>query len=481
MSNSFTNRYSYARLGDDFYAEVPIQAMNNYQLLMFNDALFAELVVSQKNVSGADWLKQLLALAKPEQNNFLAMAYAGHQFGHFTMLGDGRACLVAEAEHNKGQLLDLHLKGSGPTPFARSGDGNAVLGPMAREYLISEAIHALAIPTTRSLAVITTGNTVNRETPQAGAMLLRVAQSHLRVGTFEYAAALNEGQGLAGLFKYTAERLYPDVLQADNPALALLEQVQAKQIELVCNWQRVGFIHGVMNTDNTAISGETIDYGPCAFMDEYHPDTVFSSIDRHGRYAFSNQSNIIFWNLCRLAESLLPLINKEPEIAIEQAMAVIKSGQTAYQTQYSSMMAAKIGFEYANEQTALLIAELLDCMQSQRLDYTNTFLSLAAHLSDASAELPPVLVAWASDWKEALLNHSKPEPCLERMYQSNPQVIPRNHLVEQALVALSEDNPEPFNILKARLETPYQKKGGDNFFQKPPSEQERVLATSCGT
>lgn len=476
------NKFTYTQLGADFYSPAKIQAINEYKLALFNQPLFQSLFNILSPTSYSTWVKNLLNLNNKNNNHFIAMAYAGHQFGHFTMLGDGRACLLAEHKTNNGKLFDLHLKGSGQTVYSRSGDGNATLAPMMREYLISEAMHYLKIPTTRSLAIITTGNQVYRNSIEMGAMLIRQASSHLRIGTFEYAARINDSKGLNRLLDYASKRHYPEVINNNNLALSFLEKVINQQIELICHWQRVGFIHGVMNTDNTTISGETIDYGPCAFMDEYHPNTVFSSIDENGRYAFSNQPKILFWNLSRLAETLLPVIDQNTTLAIEKAQKVLDSGLLNCKKLMTDMMANKIGFDSADDEIMLLTDELLTIMQQNNLDYTNTFLNLRNFLLKEKACLSDQLFSWARNWREKILAQSSIISSTNLMAKVNPVIIPRNHLVEEALNNLTQNQcSKSLTTLLNRVTEPYTEKEGDTYYQTPPTEAQRVLYTYCGT
>ncbi len=368
----------------------------------------------------------------------LAQAYAGHQYGHFTMLGDGRAILLGEQISPSGARFDIQLKGSGPTPFSRRGDGRAALGPMLREYIISEAMHALGIPTTRSLAVVTTGESVFRDAPLPGAVLTRVAASHIRVGTFEYAAARGEKALLQALADYTLHRHYPEAAAAEHPYLALLEAVIARQAELIGRWQLVGFVHGVMNTDNMALSGETIDYGPCAFMDAYDPATVFSSIDRYGRYAYGQQPEIAQWNLARFAEALLPLLPGEEEQAVEIANEAIEGFGVRFQRHWLAGMRSKLGLFTEESDDIALIQSLLDWMQRTKADFTNTF----CDLSEASSAAPFQDAAgrdWYQRWQIRLGRQPQSaQEAAELMRRHNPAVIPRNHKVEEALAAAVE-------------------------------------------
>ena len=419
----------------------------------------------------------------PKGSEPLAQAYAGHQYGHFTMLGDGRAIVWGEQITPSGQRLDIQFKGSGPTPYSRGGDGRAALGPMLREYIISEAMHALNIPTTRSLAVVTNGEQVYRETPLPGAILTRVASSHIRVGTFQYAALQQDRETIQALLDYTIKRHPPHIEEKQNKPLSLLKAVIEKQAELITHWMRVGFIHGVMNTDNMALSGETIDYGPCAFMDAYASGTVFSSIDHMGRYAYANQPAIAQWNLARLAETLLPLLDDDSEKAKEIAEEAINGFGAVYKEKSLSMLRAKVGLFGEHAEDESLITDLLDWMQRQDADYTNTF-------RDLTNEAPPkgepydgdTFKEWYARWQARLAKNMEPlESSLSLMRANNPVVIPRNHKVEQVLDAATNGDLQPLKDLLATLQEPYKTRSDLNPYQSPPKPEERVHQTFCGT
>jgi uncharacterized protein YdiU (UPF0061 family) len=411
----------------------------------------------------------------------LAQAYAGHQFGHFTMLGDGRAILLGEQLLPAGERFDIQLKGSGPTPFSRRGDGRASLGPMLREYIISEAMHALGIPTTRSLAVVTTGEPVRRDRLLPGAVLTRVAASHIRVGTFEYAAARGDQADLQALADYTLQRHYPELADDDARYTSFLDAVIERQAALIARWQMVGFIHGVMNTDNMALSGETIDYGPCAFMDAYDPATVFSSIDRDGRYAYGNQPHIAQWNLARFAEALLPLLDPDEAKAVEIANEAIAAFQPRYQSHWLAGMRSKLGLFTAETEDAGLVESLLDWMQETKADSTNTFRAMSLP-SSATISLDPVYRDWHQRWQHRLSRQPQSAALVStEMQRHNPVVIPRNHKVEEALVAaVTEGDLDVMERLLAVLASPY------NPAADPPAEflAPSPLAgyqTFCGT
>jgi uncharacterized protein YdiU (UPF0061 family) len=432
----------------------------------------------------------------PEDATPIAMAYAGHQFGGFVpRLGDGRAILLGELRGRDGVLRDIQLKGGGLTPFSRGGDGRAALGPMLREYVISEAMYALGIPTTRSLAVVTTGERVFREDVLPGAVLTRVASSHVRVGTFQYFAARGDQESLRELLTYVIARHYPEARDADVPALAVLRAVAERQAALIAEWMRVGFIHGVMNTDNMAISGETIDYGPCAFMDKYDPKTVFSSIDHGGRYAYANQPGIARWNVARLAETLLPLIDSDIDKAVGLATEVVESFIAQFDAYFLDAMRRKIGLATAVEGDADLINRLLATMHNAGADFTLTFRGLALEAQDPThapggrSELRELfgtdcaIDGWLRDWRERLVND--PQSAAERgagMRRVNPAFIPRNHRVEAALEAASNGGDyQPFQQLLGILQRPYADQPEHASFGQPPEPSERVFKTFCGT
>ncbi|MBP9727071.1 MAG: YdiU family protein [Gammaproteobacteria bacterium] len=410
----------------------------------------------------------------------IAQAYAGHQYGHLTMLGDGRAIVLGEHIRPDHQRVDIQLKGSGRTPYSRQGDGRAALSPMLREYVISEAMYALGIPTTRSLAVVATGEDVFRNTSQPGAILTRVASSHIRVGTFEYIATLGNAEILKKMVNYTIDRHYPYLKEVKNPALELLKAVIEKQIILITHWMRVGFIHGVMNTDNMTISGETIDYGPCAFMDAYDPKTVFSSIDRYGRYAFGNQPEIAQWNLTRFAEALLPLLHESQETAIQIAEDVLGDFSGTYQKHWLAMMRNKLGLFKQENEDDMLINDLLFWMQENKADYTNTFRALTSKNFPNQDEK---FKLWHQRWQVRLSrNACALESSVELMRANNPAVIPRNHKVEEALKAASEQGDLTLlNRLLEVLSTPYEDFRSDDMSYQTPLEAGCVYKTFCGT
>ena len=409
-------------------------------------------------------------------------AYAGHQFGHFTMLGDGRAVLIGEHVTNQKKRYDIQFKGSGRTSFSRGGDGRAALGPMLREYIISEAINSLNIPTTRSLAVTKTGEKVVRENLLEGAILTRVASSHIRVGTFQYIAAKQNIDELKVLLDYAVDRHYPEIKSSKTKAVDLLNLVIEKQCQLIVNWMRVGFIHGVMNTDNMAISGETIDYGPCAFMDYYDPKTVFSSIDKFGRYAFSNQPAIAKWNLARFAECLIPLIDEDEEQAIKTATKIIDNFQNIYEQKWLDMMKSKLGLVGDNKDDLKLINSLLNWMEINKADYTNTFCFLMGIYDGDEIHKNKSFEDWLDAWKNrSSLNNSDKEKQFELMKKVNPVIIPRNHKVEETLSDAEKNNYKTLNILLSVIQNPYDPKVDILKFQTPAPASKEKYQTFCGT
>jgi serine/tyrosine/threonine adenylyltransferase len=412
----------------------------------------------------------------------IAQAYAGHQFGGFTMLGDGRAILLGEHRTPAGQLVDIQLKGAGQTRFSRGGDGRAALGPMLREYIISEAMAALGIPTTRSLAVVTTGDLAYRSKPLPGAILTRVATSHIRVGTFQYLAARCDEANLRLLADYSIDRHYPELAGAPGKYTELLRSVLDRQASLIAKWQLVGFIHGVMNTDNMAISGETIDYGPCAFMNTYRSETVFSSIDQGGRYAYGNQAAIAQWNLARFAETLLPLIDREPNKAVAAAMDVLNEFPRRFDQYWLDGMRRKLGLATVEDGDGELIRSLLDCMEQSKADYTNTFLDLSAGEPLIGQQYDdPAFQSWLYSWRERLAREGRPEVVVRaEMRSTNPAVIPRNHRVEEALSAAEERGDlSVTERLLGVLESPFAATDALAYYQQP--QDDRCYQTFCGT
>ena len=474
----FDNTYS--KLSKIFREEIKPTPVHDPNLVILNEELAEDLNLDFSKIDNKDLAKLFSGNVLPNDTNTIAQAYAGHQFGHFTMLGDGRAVLLGEHLVNK-KRFDIQFKGSGRTSFSRTGDGRAALGPMLREYIISEAIHALNIHTTRSLAVVSTGEKVVRENLLSGAILTRVASSHIRVGTFQYIAAKQNINDLITLVDYTVERHYPEIQSSKNKALDLLSLVMEKQCQLVVNWMRVGFIHGVMNTDNMTLSGETIDYGPCAFMNHYDPKTVFSSIDTFGRYSFSNQPPITKWNLARFAECLIPLIDKNEDTAIKIATEIIDNFQNIYEIKWLNMMRDKLGLFGEDKNDLELINNLLNWMKTNQADYTNTFCYLM-NIGSIKNEIykDKNFINWFKNWeKRILINGSSKENSLELMKKNNPIVIPRNHKVEEALAAANNDNLKPMNDLLSILNKPYSAQSNIESFQSPSNDQN--YQTFCGT
>jgi uncharacterized protein YdiU (UPF0061 family) len=475
----FDNTYS--KLSNTFKEEVKPTPVHNPELVVLNDQLAKDLNLDFSKIEKKDLSQIFSGNTLPKGSATIAQAYAGHQFGHFTMLGDGRAVLLGEHLVNNTTRFDIQFKGSGRTSFSRSGDGRAVLGPMLREYIISEAIHALKIPTTRSLAVVKTGEKIVRENLLPGAILTRVASSHIRVGTFQYIAAKQNIDDLNTLVEYTINRHYPEIQSSKNKALDLLNLVMERQCKLVVNWMRVGFIHGVMNTDNMAISGETIDYGPCAFMDHYNPKTVFSSIDQLGRYSFSNQPPITKWNLSRFAECLIPLIDKSEDKAIQLASEIIDNFQNIYEEKWLNMMRDKLGLFGKSKDDKKLIDDLLTWMEKNKADYTNTFCYLMnVKIGNNSLYDDKEFINWSKNWKNRIsINDNSKEKSLELMKETNPIIIPRNHKVEEALKAANEDNLQVMNKLLSKFNNPYGEQKGIEDYQLPSLDDN--YQTFCGT
>ena len=474
---------TYLQLPEMFYTKLLPSPVPKPEIVILNTQLAMELGLDFSNTSLDNQAELFSGNQIPKSAEPFAQAYAGHQFGHFSILGDGRAIVLGEHINPTGQRFDLQFKGSGPTPYSRNGDGRAALGPMLREYIISEAMNALNIPTTRSLAVVTNGNQVYRETALPGAILTRVASSHIRVGTFQFAALKHDKDITQALLDYTIKRHYPEIEEKQNKPLALLEAVVKNQAALVTHWMRVGFIHGVMNTDNMALSGETIDYGPCAFIDTYDPGTVFSSIDHMGRYAYANQPAIVQWNIARLAETLLPLLDANIEKAKELAEEAINGFGALYKENSLSMLRAKVGLFGKHKEDEKLITDLLDWMQKEGADYTNTFL-------DLTHETPPkgepyntcAFKEWYSRWQARVAkNKQSLDSSLALMRTSNPVVIPRNHKVEQVLNAATNGDLHPLKDLLATLQAPYKYNSNLKPYQSPPTPEEKVCQTFCGT
>lgn len=475
---------SYARLPESFFSRLTATPVRSPKLIILNDPLATSLGLNVEALRSEDGVAVLAGNRVPEGASPLAQAYAGHQFGHFTMLGDGRALLIGEQITPSGERFDIQLKGPGRTPYSRGGDGRAALGPMLREYIISEAMHALGIPTTRSLAVVTTGESVFRETELPGAILTRVAASHLRVGTFQYVANWGTLEDLRGLADYTLRRHFPDVESDENRYLSLLQEVIKRQASLIAKWQLVGFIHGVMNTDNMTISGETIDYGPCAFMDAYDPATVFSSIDRQGRYAYGNQPPIGGWNLARFAESLLPLLHDDQEQAVQLAQDKISDFIPLYRSNWLAGMRAKLGIFNGENDDESLIEDLLSIMKKYRADYTNTFRALTFDRAEDTVLFGiPEFTQWKERWQARLGRQQESKASSHQlMRDSNPAVIPRNHRVEEALeAAVKEGDYGVTERLLRVLSSPYAHSPEQADYCTLPEPSTRPYRTFCGT
>lgn len=475
---------SYARLPKSFFTSLNPAPVPSPKLIIFNCPLATSLGLDVQALQNKDGIAILAGNKNPEGALPLAQAYAGHQFGHFTRLGDGRALLLGEQITPSGERFDIQLKGSGKTPYSRGGDGRAALGPMLREYIISEAMHALGIPTTRSLAVVTTGEPVIRETVLPGAILTRVAASHLRVGTFQYAAKWGTVEELRTLADYALQRHFPDAEAYENRYLFLLQEVIKRQAVLIAKWQLVGFIHGVMNTDNMAISGETIDYGPCAFMDVYDPTTVFSSIDLQGRYAYGNQPHIAGWNLARFAETLLPLLHENQEQAVELAREALSDFSELYQSNWLAGMRAKMGIFNEEPQDKSLAESLLSMMQKYHADYTNTFRALTFDKpEDTNLWDTKEFSQWHQQWQARLDRQREAKASSHQlMRDNNPALIPRNHRVEEALeAAVKQEDYSVMERLLDVLSSPYAHSPHQADYSKLPAPSSRAYRTFCGT
>ncbi|MBM4356660.1 MAG: YdiU family protein [Deltaproteobacteria bacterium] len=486
---AFDNRY--VRLPDRFFERRIPTAVRDPRLICINRKLAELLAIDPDELASEEGLRALAGNLVPEGAEPIALAYAGHQFGHFVpQLGDGRAILMGEVVARDGERRDLLWKGAGRTAFSRGGDGRAALGPVLREYVVSEAMHALGIPTTRALAAVSTGEWVLREAPLPGAVIVRVAASHLRVGTFQYFATRRDVEGLRLLVDHAILRHDPPAAEAQRPALALLEGVITRQASLVARWLGVGFIHGVMNTDNASISGETLDFGPCAFLDAYHPAKVFSSIDRHGRYAYGNQPRIAAWNLARLAETLLPLLGADEASQIEAAQAALDGFGPAFERAYRRVFADKLGLVEARESDEALVEELLACMADAGADFTRTFRALCDAVDDPSADAElrerfgsPGVSRWLERWRARLAEEAPlaPGERRARMRAANPAYIPRNHQVEAVIRAAMVGDLAPFHALVEVLARPYEEQPGMDRYASEPRPEERVTQTFCGT
>lgn len=475
---------SYAHLPKSFFTGLNPSPVALPKLIIFNDSLATSLGLDVQALQSEEGVEVLAGNQIPKGALPIAQAYAGHQFGHFAMLGDGRAMLIGEQITPLGERFDIQLKGSGRTPYSRGGDGRAALGPMLREYIISEAMHALGIPTTRSLAVVTTGESIIRETDLPGAIMTRVAASHLRFGTFQYAAKWGTDEELRILADYALQRHFPDVEADESRYLALLQKVIQRQAALVAKWQLVGFIHGVMNTDNMTISGETIDYGPCAFMDTYDPATVFSSIDIQGRYSYGNQPNIVGWNLARFAETLIPLLHEEYAEGAKLAQDAISNFPEQYHSNWLAGMKAKLGLFNEEIQDESLIEDLLRMMEKHGADYTNTFRALTFDkLEDKALFGTPEFVQWHDRWQARLGRQQESKVSSQQlMRDSNPALIPRNYRVEAALEAAV--NKGDYGVMERLLEvlsSPYAYTPGQDDYSTLPVQSISPYQTYCGT
>ncbi|MEH6569331.1 MAG: YdiU family protein [Halioglobus sp.] len=486
---SFDN--SYAALPEKFYARQAPTPVSAPALIQINHPLAAELGIDPHWLESDEGIAVLAGNSIPEGAEPIATAYAGHQFGGWNpQLGDGRAVLLGELTNNEGRRYDWQLKGSGPTPWSRGGDGRAPIGPVLREYVLSEAMAVLGVPTTRALAAVTTGERVMRDDPQPGAVLSRVASSHIRIGTFQYFAAREDSEALQILVNHVIGRHYPQAAKAENPCLAMLDGVISRQAELIAKWQLLGFVHGVMNTDNILLSGDTVDYGPCAFIDEFDPDKVFSSIDHQGRYAYRNQPAIAHWNLSNLAQALLPILDDDQEQALALAQESINAFPKLFDAAHSAGMNKKLGLEATQEGDKSLIEDLLTLMTEESADFTLTFRRLAdladvdstASVSDLY-EFSASFLPWLDRWQKRTEAESSSKAERQKsMYLANPAFIPRNHLVEEVIqAALYKDNLDPFKQLLTVLEDPHVYKPELARYATPPQPSEVVRETFCGT
>ncbi len=490
IMNPFNVQHSLAKLGSPFAVACTPSAASAPQWLAFNTQLAAQLNLPEKYWQTEQGLAIFSGNTVPEWAQPVAHAYAGHQFGQFVpQLGDGRALLLAEVRDSSGNLMDIQLKGAGQTPFSRRGDGRAPLGPVLREYLVSEAMHALGVPTTRALAAVLTGDWVQRETAEPGAVFTRVAASHIRIGSFQYVATHGDHAQLQHFADYVIARHYPDCTTAENPYLALLTAVVTAQAKLIAKWMSLGFIHGVMNTDNMSIAGETIDYGPCAFMDSFNPAQVFSFIDRQGRYAWGNQPRIASWNLARLAECLLPLINPESELAVSQATAALTDFNALNEAEFLRLMANKMGLLQATAADEPLIRDYLNLMSANYADFTLAFRLLSQSLADANTGAATLFADqqgwhnWALRWQQRIneqgiaLNEVQ-----QQMDATNPALIPRNHQIAAAIEqATNAGDLSLFNRLHNALSTPFSLDESNTDFALAPTPQQCISNTFCGT
>ena len=466
MLKNWNFENSYLELPEIFYSKTKAENFPKLELILKNKDLMDTLNINHENFDNL-----LLDTIYNKQLNSFSQAYAGHQFGHFTILGDGRATLLGEHINNNKERFDIQLKGSGKTPYSRNGDGKGTLKSMLREYIVSEAMHNLNIKTTRSLAILNTGQKIRRETFEDGGVLVRVAKSHIRVGTFQLASLSKKQSDIKELLEYSINRLYPELLNENDKYLKFFEKITIEQMNLILDWQRVGFVHGVMNTDNMSLSGETIDFGPCAFLDEYNPNKVFSSIDKNGRYAFSNQPKIALWNLARLAETFLHLVDSKEEIAIKKIEYILKKSETTFQDKWLEMMKNKIGINGNHEKDNELIKELLDLMHIFKLDYTNTFVLIRNN----TLKKFDFMLEWVSKLNQRKKLNKKIEA-----KNSNPMIIPRNHIVEKVLNESTNGNFKNLNNFISLLKKPYESSIPEEYIAEPTNE-EKVYQTFCGT
>lgn len=483
IQTGFNFDNSYINLPKEFYSHVNLKPVKSPKLVILNNNLASSLGLSLEFLKSPKGISILSGNTKAEDGAYISQAYAGHQFGHFTMLGDGRALLIGEQVTPSNQRFDIQLKGSGRTPYSRGGDGRAVLGPMLREYIISEAMHGLKIPTTRSLSVISTGEDVYRDEIKQGAILTRVASSHIRFGTFEFASYFLDKDKLKQLADYTIKRHFPFIFDEQNKYVFLLEEVIKLQASLVAKWQCVGFIHGVLNTDNMSICGETIDYGPCAFMDTYDPKTVFSSIDTEGRYSYQNQIAMISWNLCRFAETLLPLISDDEDKAIDIAQNCLAKFTDLAISNLISGMCSKIGIFEPDSNDESLLNELLNMMKKYKEDYTNTFLALTfKDFPKSGMFVTDEFSVWYKKYQDRIKSQGKSkEEVFNLMKNSNPAVIPRNHRVEEALAAAENGDFSVMNNLLKALANPFEYSDFQKEYSKPAPKSQCDYKTYCGT
>lgn len=492
MTVGFSFDNSYARLPDRFFTRTAPTPVSAPRLIRVNASLATELGVDPEWLASAEGVAALAGNQTPNGAEPIAIAYAGHQFGGFVpQLGDGRAILLGEVVDVKGRRRDIQLKGSGPTPFSRRGDGRAALGPVLREYLVSEAMAALGLPTTRALAAVLTGDPVYREEVVPGAVFTRVASSHIRVGTFQFFAARSDVDGLRVLTDYTIARHYPEAAQAEKPVRAFLDAVIAAQAKLIAQWLLIGFVHGVMNTDNMSVAGETIDFGPCAFLDEYNPEAVWSAIDRQGRYAYQNQPGIGLWNLTRLAECLLPLLSDDDDVAVAEAKEALSAYADTFENAHAAGLNRKLGLHTVRDGDAELRQDLLDLMAKNDADFTLTFRRLGEAVSDEGEanelrELftdPAALESWLPRWRARLAEQGEtPEATANLMRATNPAYIPRNHRIEAVIrAAVDRDDFTPFEEMLTVLSKPFDDQPAFTRYAQPPAKSERVLQTFCGT